>query len=197
MIAKGTRRVGVVSLCAAALGIYVCADAPATATPAASGHCQLGLRVDVGRSHDHQGTTSVFRSTSGSASCTGMVGQWLMGGQTGSSSGQGRLTNGAASSTGGSLCLPASGSGGLIAEAPRFAWFYPAKVTFVATFRFHRVNGGLVLTGSGRLVKTYKSPFASLLRIAGTATLRRGSHGSCTAPHWSGALTLELAMSPG
>lgn len=138
----------------------------------------------------------MYRSTSGLAWCTGMLGPWLMGGQTGWSTSQGTLKNAAAAEPAdGRRCLPASGSGSLLAQVPRFAWLYPSQVMISATFRFHGANGGLQLTGVGQLVKTPKSPIASSFTIAGTAALSRNSNRSCTAPHWSGSLTLAFTVS--
>jgi hypothetical protein len=117
-----------------------------------------------------------------------------MGGQAGwVDPSQGTLEN--VVSAGGGRCLPAGGGGRFQAEVPRYAWFHPPTVAISATFRFHRVNGQLLLTGVGRLLKTDESPVASSFTVAGTATLTRSGHRSCTATRWSGALTLAFAVS--
>ncbi len=162
------------------------------ATPAA-GHCQLTLRVTVRPTRIHHATSIGYKSTSGSAACTGTLGPWLMGGKTGWSSSQGTLSkNISGSGTSQRSCLPSAANGSVFAEAPRYAWIDPPIVTISAAFRIHRLNDVLAVTGAGRLLSTRESPIASSFAIAGTATLVPDRGQSCDAKRWTGTLTLRL-----
>jgi hypothetical protein len=188
MIFHRMRWVTATSLCSATLCACLGSSAAAGASTAGVGHCQLTLGVAVHRLHD---MTSAYRSTLGSAACTGKLGPWLMGAQTGWATSEGTIIGG---TTAGNECLPARGSGSLFAQAPRFAWFDAAMVTMSGRFRFHRVGGVLDLTGAGRLLSTHKSPFASSFTISGSGMFSRATSRSCNAESWSGRLTLALAV---
>lgn len=188
MIFHRMRWVTATSLCVATLCACLGGNAAAVASTAGVGHCRLTLGVTVHRLH---GMTNSYRSAKGSAACTGRVGPWLMGGQTGWATSEGTIIGGTMA---GNACLPTRGSGSLFAQAPRFAWFNPSMVTMSGKFRFHQVGGVLDLTGAGRLLSTHKSPFASSFTISGSGTFSRATSHPCNARSWSGTLTLDLAV---
>lgn len=191
MIFHRLRRVTAASLCGAIVCACLSVGGAAGASTAGVGRCQLVLGVTVHRVQGRTGVSSVYRSTGGSAACTGRLGPWVMGGQTGWATGEGTAMGGAMA---GGECLPARGGGSLFAQAPRFAWFDPAMVTMSGTFRFHQVDGVLVVAGAGRLLSTHKSPFASSFMISGSGTFSRATGHSCNAGGWSGTLALALAL---
>ena len=187
------RRLAVGSLCAATLaGVLLSETGLGTAALAAStpaiGSCRLTVHVTAQRlAARNLGLT--YRSSFGSASCTGRLGPWLMGGRAGWSRSTGVLPS---TSRRGS-CVPAPGSGHLLAVVPRFAWFHPPPVTLAGSFRLHDTGGVLRLAGTGRLVPTREAPAARTLRLVGTAQFTFDAGHGCTAKRISGTLTLAFA----
>ena len=166
--------------------------APSTPTVA---HCQTMLRITGHRAQGHPRTTSTFTATSGSASCTGQLGPWMMGGEKGWSTSAGTLQKSTVDKTpAGRACLPKKGAGSLWAEAPRYAWFHPPMVTVTSAFQLHQAGHSIALTGAGHLVRTRESPIGTPFTIAGTAKLTTGTGSSCNAQSWSGSLTLEFTV---
>jgi len=184
------------SLGAAALGAGVGGNVSAGAAATPGGQCQVSLGVTVQSSHG--GTGRAYHSTSGVASCTGSLGPWLMSGQTGWSVGKGTFAESTtAGPVGGESFVPTTGTGTFFAQAPRFTYFDAAMVTISGTYRLRQVNGALQVSGASRLLLTHKSPVASRIRIAGTATFTERSRGACIAGPCSGTLTLRFAVSGG
>ena len=170
MIFHRMRWVTATSLCVATLCACLGGNAAAVASTAGVGDCRLTLGVTVHRLH---GMTNSYRSAKGSAACTGRVGPWLMGGQTGWATSEGTIIGGTMA---GNACLPTRGSGSLFAQAPRFAWFNPSMVTMSGKFRFHQVGGVLDLTWCWTPpVRLHKSPFASSFTISGSGTFSRAT----------------------
>jgi hypothetical protein len=172
------------------------AVAAAVAAPAA-GSCRISLPFTSSAPQRDQPAVRAFASGSGSASCTGRLGPWLMGGQAGLSSADGAFTvpGNALSRRAGSGF--AGGEGHLFAAVPRFAWFHPSMVTFVSAFRLRLSGGVLRLSGSGRLVPTFKSPVAGSFRIAGVGAITLKPSSSRARDRRHGVLVLTFAVISG
>lgn len=142
---------------------------PALAAPEA-GSCRVSLPVTVAAPDRGHPAARTFRSDTGSASCIGSLGPWLMGGRTGWSTVRGTLR-----ALPGDAAYPGSvgADGQLWAEVPRFAWFHPSMVDLTADFRLRPSGGALRLDGAGRLLVTPKSPAACSFEIAGVGQLTR------------------------
>ena len=168
----------------------------AVAAPVA-GSCRVSLPFTSSAPQRDQPAVRAFASGTGSASCNGRLGPWLMGGQAGWSTADGAFSvpGNAQSRRAGSGF--AGGDGHLFAMVPRFAWFHPSMVTFVSAFRLRLSGGVLRLSGSGRLVPTFKSPLALSFRIAGVGaiTLEPGSSRARGRRH--GVLVLRFAVISG
>jgi hypothetical protein len=118
-----------------------------------------------------------------------------MGGKTGWSRSQGSLNGSiSGSGTGQRSCLPSAADGSAFAEAPRYAWIDPPKVTVSAAFRIRRLSDALAVTGGGQLLPTRESPIAASFAIAGTATLVPDSDQTCKSQRWTGTLILRIAV---
>lgn len=72
---------------------------------------------------------------------------------------------------------PAAGAGytggrlRLWAQAPRYAWFHASMVNFTSTLHIRAVAGAFIVTGSGRLIPTFKSPARGSFTLTGVAKL--------------------------
>ncbi len=189
------RRIAIgASLLAVTLSALVCGNATAAAS-SPLGQCQVRLRVIVHRISINNGALSSYRSSSGTASCTGRVGPWLMGGGSGWSTGSGTLrTVDTRAAAGTGSCQVTRARGAFWAEVPRQAWFHPPMVALGAGYRLQSRSGGLDVIGSGRLIRTAQSPVSSRLRFTGTATIAAAHGQSCTAARWAGSLTFSLAV---
>lgn len=150
--------------------------ASAGATPAV-GFCQASVPITVS-TPNAPGSGSTVRTPAlggGSVSCVGNLGPWMMGGQSGWSAVTGVLHTGKVAFD------PAAGTGytggrlRLWAQAPRYAWFHPSMVNFTSALQIHPVAGAFIVTGSGRLIPTFKSPAHGSFMTAGVAELVEGS----------------------
>ena len=184
----------VTTLLAATLSLLLCGKATAAATSPV-GHCQLTLRVIVHRLSMKSRAFSAYTSSSGTASCTGTLGPWLMGGRAGWSTSSGTLripTTRVGAGT--SSCQVTRASGAFWAEVPRYAWFHPPMTPLGGSFRLQSRNGGLDLIGSGHLIPTAESPVSSPFRFTGIATIAAADGQSCRATRWAGSLTFWIAV---
>jgi hypothetical protein len=145
---------------------------PASAI-ASVGFCRASVPVTISVP-DARDSESMVRTPAfggGSVSCVGNLGSWLMGGQGGWSTVSGTLH------TGQIPFDPASGTqytGGRLrmwAEAPRYAWFHASLVNFTTILHVRPVVGGFTVTGSGRLVPTFKSSTRGSFKVTGVAQL--------------------------
>jgi hypothetical protein len=82
----------------------------------------------------------------------------------------------------------------LWAEAPRFAWFHAAMVTFTTTLYIRSVPGGFTVTGSGRLIPTFKSPTRGSFTITGAAELVKRPARVRSDRRSSGLLQLQFSV---
>ena len=82
--------------CLASLLVALIGSIPATATQDrasdAHGQCRLTFRVDVSAPRPHSPSVRAYRSSQGTASCTGHLGPWVTGGETGWASSLGTVT---------------------------------------------------------------------------------------------------------
>jgi hypothetical protein len=184
----------------AVLGVglsVVAAWAGAAVAAPVAGSCRVSLPFTSSAPQRDQPAVRAFASGTGSASCTGRLGPWLMGGQTGWSSADGAFSvpGNARSRRAGSGF--AGGEGHLFAVVPRFAWFHPSMVTFVSAFRLRLSGGVLRLSGSGRLVPTFKSPVAASFRIAGVGAITLEPSSSRARDRRHGVLVLTFAVISG
>jgi hypothetical protein len=184
----------------AVLGVVVSVAASwagvAVATPV-MGSCRVSLPFTSSAPQRDQPAVRAFASGTGSASCTGRLGPWLMGGQAGWSTAVGAFSVPANAQSRRAGSGFTGGKGHLFATVPRFAWFHASMVTFVSAFRLRLSGGVLQLSGSGRLVPTFKSPVAGSFRIAGVGaiTLKPGSSRARGRGH--GVLVLRFAVISG
>lgn len=168
----------------------------AVAAPVA-GSCRVSLPFTSSAPHRDQPAVRAFASGTGSALCTGRLGPWLMGGQAGWSTADGAFSspgNGRSRRAGSGF---AGGEGHLFAMVPRFAWFHPSMVAFVSAFRLRLSGGVLRLSGSGRLVPTFKSPVAGSFRIAGVGAITLEPGPSRARGRRRGVLVLRFAVISG
>lgn len=168
----------------------VWADA-AVAAPS-RGMCHVGLPVTISRPHRGESVVHVFGTSTGSASCSGSLGPWLMSGRPGWSEAAGSFRILRRSLGGASPSGFADGGGQLWAAVPRFAWFHAPMVELAASFRVRSRDGVLRLAGRGRLVPTRESPVGFSFRIAGTGKVivRSGDSGA----RRRGRLALEFSV---
>jgi hypothetical protein len=161
----GIRRlVAMVMTTLAAAGLAAPAFAKASA-----GFCSASLSVTISPSAGGHRGLRMGTPGPGSASCTGSLGPWLMGGKAGWSTMSGELRT--AGGRHGNDAVVTGGLGRIWTTVPRYGWFYPSMVSFVTAFQLHLMGGKLVLTGYGRLLPTPKSPLASSFAIAGVAAV--------------------------
>jgi hypothetical protein len=168
----------------------------AGSAPLAAARCQLILPVTVSPPRGHAPSSRGYKSSSGSASCTGPLGPWLTAGATGWASSAGIFVDRSRVATGGkNACVPTAGRGSLFAVVPRRALFHPPRVTLSGAFRFHRLGGAtLRLNGDGRLVPTREAPEAADLVFSGTAAFAPRSRHACDMGRVSGTVTLEIVV---
>ncbi len=148
--------------------------APASATPPV-GFCRASVPVTIS-APGARGSASTVRTPAGgggSLSCVGNLGSWLMGGRGGWSNVAGSLRTGTIPFDPGGGMQYTGGHLRLWAEAPRYAWFHASLVDFTVALRIRRVAGGFTVTGSGRLIPTFKSPTRGSFTVAGAAKLVR------------------------
>jgi hypothetical protein len=141
--------------------------------------CRVALPVTISPAKHHAGIRAF--TGSGSASCTGTLGRWRLGSGSGWSVALGTLKPADSGLNG--------AKGQLVAAVPRFGFPRAPMVLFTTTLRVRFVGSALVLTGSGHLVPTVRSPDASKLTITGTGTLT-------TRSHRTGVLTLQFSVGP-
>jgi hypothetical protein len=186
-----------VSMVASWAGVAVAAPVAPPVAPPVAGSCRVSLPFTSSAPQRDHPAVRAFASGIGSASCSGRLGPWLMGGQAGWSTADGAFSvpGNARSRRAGSDV--AGGDGHLFAMVPRFAWFHPSMVTFVSAFRLRLSGGVLRLSGSARLVPTFKSPLAGSFRITGVGaiTLKPGSSRARGRRH--GVLVLRFAVISG
>jgi len=160
--------------------------APAGATVSV-GFCRASIPVAIS-APDARGSESVQSGdlAAGSLSCVGSLGPWLMGGQSGWSTVTGSVGTGKDPLDPAGAVLITGGQLRLWASAPRYAWFHPPMVTFVSILRLRVMADALIVTGSGFLIPTAKSPAANRFTVAGVAeltsppargTVTQGRHG--------------------
>lgn len=176
----------------------VIGSAPATATPAdampAVARCRLNLPMTVRPARPGHTSDRRFASRSGSASCKGALGPWLIGGQPGWETSEVavlrvvQLHRGATRS-----CAPSVIRGSLFAVVPRLAR-HERRVTFSGSFRLHRVGSKFDLTGLGHLVPTRESPLRARLSFTGSASFTPLGKQRCQASRLSGDLTIQLVV---
>jgi hypothetical protein len=157
------------------------------------GHCRLVLRVTMSPTRRHHRAISDYES-SGTSSCTGSLGPWLMGSQRGWSTSEGTLENVNANVATQKRRVSTHGAGAFWAVAPRLAWFHPPLVMLTGAFHLYNVAGVIDLNGTGRLVPTRESPVASSFEFAGTATLTLNHPRARNPKRSTGTLTLEFAV---
>ena len=146
--------------------------APASATPSV-GFCRVSVPVTIS-TPDTGGSELALRTPAlggGSVSCVGNLGSWMMAGQSGWSSVRGSLRTGKSPFAPTEGALYTGGRLQLWAQAPRYAWFHPPMVNFTSALQIHPVAGALIVTGSGRLIPTFKSPAHGSFTLAGVAKL--------------------------
>lgn len=176
------------STCAALLSLCLPGNAALGAATAPVAHCRLVLTVTVASTRQHQ-AGSAYESSSGTSSCTGSLGPWLMGGDTGWSTSDGTFTN----VTTQNRRVTTNGRGAFWAEAPRRAWFHPPMVTFTGAFHLHTIGAVIELNGTGRLVPTREAPIASSFTFTGTATLTLHRRRARRARRAAETLTIDFA----
>jgi hypothetical protein len=191
-----TRIIPLASLCTvAAIGCTAAALAAPRHAIAPVGRCDLALRLSVSAPRPHHPSVRSYQSSSGSASCTGALGPWLMDGAAGWASGHGLAMHLADRRVGGkTVCIPRSGRGSIFVVVPRLAWFHPPRVTFSGTLSFHRVGSQLEVAGHGRLIPTREAPVSAPLNLAGAATFTPHAGRACEATRVAGTLTLEFVV---
>jgi hypothetical protein len=129
--------------------------------------CQITLPVSLTPAHARIRT---FGWDTGTGSCTGTLGPWVMAGQQGWTAATGTLE--LIRSRAGHETI-AGGDARLWGALPRFAWFHPPLVTFNGALRLHRADHVLRVTGHGQLTPTAESPVPGRFTIAGTAVIGR------------------------
>jgi hypothetical protein len=190
----GRRWIAAACTCTAILSLCLPGNPALGAGSPAIGHCRVALRVTVFPTRRHDRVVSAYQSSSGTASCTGSLGPWLMGGKTGWSISQGTFENLLPEAPNQTRHLTTNGKGAFWAAAPRLAWFHPPMVTLTGAFDLHKVSDGIDLTGTGRLVPTREAPVASSFSFAGTATLALNHRRARSARRMTGTLTIQFAV---
>lgn len=189
----GRRRIAAASTCAAML-LCLPGNAALGAETLSVGHCRLVLRVTLTATRQHHRVVSAYESSSGTSSCTGSLGNWLMGGKAGWSTSEGTFTNLSPNVANQKRRVSANGTGDFFAVAPRSAWFHPPMVTFTGAFHLHKVADVIHLNGTGRLVPTREAPVASSFSFAGTATMTINRSRAGSARGTTGTLTIQFAV---
>jgi hypothetical protein len=185
----GRAWIAAASTCAVMLSLCLSGHTALGAGSLPVGHCRLVLRLSVAPTRRHH-VASGYKSSSGTSSCTGSLGPWLMGGNTGWSTSAGTFMNVAVQNR----RVTANGRGSFWAEAPRRAWLHPPMVTFIGAFHLHRIHDSIELDGSGRLVPTREAPLVASFTFTGTATLTLHHRHASPAKRTTGTLTINFAV---
>lgn len=184
--------VAAAATCAAMLSLCLPGNAAlAAARSLPVGHCRLVLRLTMAPTRRNQ-AVSAYKSSSGTASCTGTLGPWLMGDETGWSGSDGTLKNVTPNIANRQARVSTNGTGAFWAVAPRLAWFHPPMVTLTGAFHLHRTGNVIDLNGTGRLIPTREAPVASAFTFAGTATLTLNHRRVGRVSHTTGTMTIQF-----